>query len=47
MLLPAEPTPLTYIVVGLLSPFLLPRFGCAVLAFLCDLDDYLENRKRR
>jgi hypothetical protein len=47
MLLPAEPTLLAYIVVGLVSLSQLPRFGRAGLAFLRDLDDYRANRPRR
>jgi hypothetical protein len=47
MLLPTQPTLLAYIVVGLVAIYVLPRFGCAILAFRRDLDDYRANRPRR
>lgn len=47
MIIPAEPTPLAYIVVALAAIFSLPRFGRAVLAFLRDWDNYRANRPRR
>ena len=47
MVLPTEPTPLAYIVVGLIALFQLPWFGRAVLAFLRDWDDYWANRPKR
>lgn len=45
MLLPDQPTLLTYIVVGLVALSQLPRFGRAVLAFLRDLDEYKADRR--
>jgi hypothetical protein len=44
MLIPAEPTLLAYIVVGLVALSQLPRFGRAVLAFLRDYNEYREDR---
>jgi len=44
MFLPAEPTLLAYIVVGLVALSQLPRFGRAVLAFLRDYNEYREGR---
>lgn len=38
------PTPLAYILLGVLVISQLPRFGRAVLAFMRDLDDYREKR---
>jgi len=39
--------PLAYVVVGVVVVAGLPTFGRRVLAFLRDLDDFREQRKRR